>query len=256
MIRNQIGRALGLAALAATVAASAAAQTLPPASQIVDKYVAAVGGRSMIGKFSSRHTVAEMNMPAMGMTMTMDVYQARPNKLFSKMNMQGMEITSGYDGTVAWTNNPMTGPRILSGPELNETMTRSSFDANLDMAAQFPTMQTVGERTVAGSPCWDVRMVSASGVEARNCFDKQTGLLVASVSKQRSPQGEMEVEAVFSDYQDYDGLKMPSKTTMSMMGQQVVTTIKSVSHDPVPASTFELPAAVKALQTQPAAAHP
>ncbi|HYH82380.1 MAG TPA: DUF4412 domain-containing protein [Longimicrobium sp.] len=249
MNRIRTGRALALAALAlAAQAGTASAQQLPPAQQIVDKYVQAIGGRAMLGRFNTRHTVAEMSMPAMGMTMTMNVYQARPNKVVTRMDMGAMgTATGGYDGTVAWSNNSMQGPRILTGSELNETLSRASFDASLDMAASFPTMETVGSRTVAGQECWDVRMVSRTGVTVRNCFDKTTGLVVASVAKQQSQMGEMEVEMVYSDYKEFDGIKMPTKTTMNMMGQQMVTTVKSVSHAPIPDTTFALPAEIRAL---------
>ena len=179
----------------------------------------------------------------------MDVYQARPNKMFSRIVMGGMgTTTSGYDGTVAWVNNPMQGARILTGAELNETLSHADFDSSLDPTKSFPTMETVGEKTVDGHACWNVRMVSATGTEAQNCFDKQTGLLVGSTVKQQSQMGEMQAELVYSEYKDFDGIKMPTKTTMQMMGQQMVTTVKSVSHEAVPDSMFALPPEIRALQ--------
>jgi hypothetical protein len=41
---------------------------------------------------------------------------------------------------------------------------------------------------------------------------------------------------------------MPTKTTVSTMGQQMVTTLKSVSHEAVPDSMFALPPEIRALQ--------
>lgn len=249
MIRTRTGRSLGLAALALAVqAGAAAAQQLPPASQLVDKYVQAIGGRAAAERFASRHVVAETSMPAMGMTMQMETWTARPNRMFSKMEMSGMSITSGYDGTVAWMNSPMSGPKILDGAEFKQAMDNANFDNNVDFAKVFPTMETVGERTVDGHPCWNVRMVSANGTEVQNCFDKESGLLVGSISHQHTQMGEMNIEAVIGDYKDFDGLKLPTRMQMTMGPQQVVTTIKSVSHAPVADSVFALPPEIKALQ--------
>jgi hypothetical protein len=253
MTRNSFARALGVAVFAlGAQAAGAAAQTpatLPPAQQIVEKYVQAVGGRQNIGKFASRHSTAEMSIPAMGMTMNIDMYQSRPNRMFTRVEMPGMGVTtSGYDGTVAWTNNPMQGPRILTGTELNEVLRQADFDASLDPAKAYPTMQTVGARTVDGRACWNVRMVTRSGTEVMNCFYKESGLLIAGSMKQQSQMGEMQVDVAYGDYKDFDGIRMPTKTTMSMMGQQMTTTLKSVSHEAIPDSTFALPAEIKALQ--------
>ncbi|HSU16217.1 DUF4412 domain-containing protein [Longimicrobium sp.] len=255
MTRTPFARTLGVAlfALGAQTAAAAAQQTpaanLPPAQQVVEKYVQAVGGRQNIGKFSSRHSQVEMAIPAMGMTMNIDVYQSRPNKMFMRVDMPGMGVTtSGYDGQVAWTNNAMQGPRILSGTEMNEALRQADFDASLDPAKSAATMETVGERTVDGRGCWNVRMVTRTGIEVMNCFDKETGLLVGSSMKQQSQMGEMQVDVAYSDYKEFDGIRMPTKTTMSMMGQQMTSTVKSVTHEPIPDSTFALPPEIKALQ--------
>jgi hypothetical protein len=249
MIRTRFGRSLGLAALVLAVqAGAAAAQQLPPAAEVVGKYLQAIGGRAAAERFSARHVTAEMSMPSMGMTMTMESWTARPNRSFSKMEMSGMSITSGYDGTTAWMNSPMSGPKILDGAEYKQAMDNANFDNNVDFAKVFPTMETVGERTVDGHACWNVRMVSANGTEVQNCFDKESGLLVGSISHQHTQMGEMTVEAVVGDYKDFDGLKMPTRMTMTMGPQQVVTTIKSVSHAPVADSVFALPPEIKALQ--------
>jgi hypothetical protein len=249
MIRTRTGRTLGLAALALAVqAGAAAAQQLPPAAEVVEKYVQAIGGRATAERFSARHVTAEMSMPAMGMTMTMQSWIARPNRTFSRMEMSGMAITSGFDGTTAWVNSPMSGPKILDGPELRQALDNANFDNNVDFAKVFPTMETVGERTVAGRACWNVKMVSANGTEVHTCFDKETGLLVGTVSKQHTQMGEITADIVMSDYKEFDGLKLPTRMTMTMGPQQVVTTIKSVSHAPIADSVFALPPEIKALQ--------
>ena len=249
MIRTRTGRSLGLAAFALAVhAGAAAAQQLPPASQLVEKYVQAIGGRAAAERFSARHVTAEMSMPAMGMTMTMESWMARPNRSFSKMEMSGMAITSGFDGTTAWVNSPMSGPKILDGAEFKQAFDNANFDNNVDFTKVFRTMETVGERTVNGQACWNVKMVSANGTEVHNCFDKESGLLVGSIARQHSQMGEITADVVMSEYREFDGLKLPTRMTMTMGPQQVVTTIKSVSHAPVPDSVFALPAEIRALR--------
>lgn len=249
MIRTRFARTLGLAALALSAqAGAAAAQQLPPATQLVEKYVEAIGGRATATRFTSRHVTAEMSMPAMGMTMAMETWTARPNRMVSKMEMSGMTMSSGYDGTVAWANSPMTGPKILDGAELKQALDQANFDNNVDFTKVFPTMETIGERTVDGKACWNVRMVSANGTEVQNCFDKQSGLLIGSIAKQVSAMGEVTADVVLSEYREFDGLKMPTRMAVTIPQGQIITTIKSVSHAPVADSVFALPAEIKALQ--------
>lgn len=241
-------RGLGLAAALMAVAGSAAqAQRLPPARQIADRYVEAIGGRQAIARFQQRRIITETSVPGGG-TITADSYQAAPNKTFVKTEIPGLgTFLSGHDGTVAWSHGPGQGPRVLEGNELGEALRQADFAVSLDPAAAHRSLETVGEKIVGGRPCWNVRMTHASGAEAHGCFDKENGLLV-----QTSLQTDaMQVDVTISEYREFDGIKMPSRMVTSIMGQEMTTTVKLVSHEPFDASIFALPAEVRALQSAP-----
>ena len=249
-VRTPFRRGLGLAALAlAATAAGARAQQpqLPPAAQITARYLQAVGGQAAVERHAQRRTVTETNFPGMGITMTGEMYQARPDKMVMKVNMGAMGTSSGgYDGTVAWAVDAMQGPRVLQGAEAAETMRQADF--SMDLAQSFRTMETAGEKTVGGKPCWDVRMVHRTGIVVNNCFDKESGLLVQTAYTQASPMGQMPVVATISEYRDFDGVKLPSRISVTLMGQEMVTTVKSVSHEPFDPAVFAIPAEIKALR--------
>src|SRR5215218_8103464 len=197
MIRNRSRRALALAALAAAVQACSGAEAAPPrASQVVDRYMEAIGGRAAAERFPASHVTAEMSVPAMGTSMTMEVWSSKPNRMRSRSVSGAMTITTGYDGTTAWAiaNDQ---PRILPSAAFEQALGNTNLDASVDFAKTFPTMETIGERTLDGHACWNVRMVSAKGVEVQNCFDKKSGLLVATVVPGRStPAGSAATEVV------------------------------------------------------------
>ena len=250
MVSSKLVRTLVLAgAGAALVAAPARAQELPAARQIVDAYVNAIGGLEAISRAQHRHLVGEMSMPAAGMTMTMEIWQARPNKMLMVMEIPGMgEMKSGYDGQVAWSVNPMQGPRIVEGAELQQTLRQADFDANLRFEHLFPTLETVERTEMAGRPCYRVRMVAENGDEAFGCFDTETKLLLGMTSRMESEQGTIETTIEFQDYRDFGGVKMPARTVMSVMGQQMVMSVRELDTNPIPDATFALPAEVRALQ--------
>lgn len=248
--QTRMFRTLVLAgATAALAAAPARAQDLPPARQIVDAYVAAIGGMDAIAQAQHRHFRGEMTMAAAGMTMTMEMWQARPNKMLMVLEIPGMgQMRSGYDGQTAWSINPMQGPRIVEGDELEQTLRQADFDNNLRFDHQYPTMETVGRAEVAGRPCWRVRLVAENEDESFACFDVESKLLLGMTSRNESEMGQVETNIVFEDYRDFGGLKMPARTVMNMMGQEMVMTISALDTNPAPASTFELPAEIRALK--------
>lgn len=248
MIRSRtlVGRAVLATVAVALSAAPSAAQQLPPARQILDRYVEAIGGKAVWANRQSQRTVAEMSMS--GIAIPMEIISARPNKMLMKMNMPGMgEMTSGFDGKVGWSVNPMQGPRLLEGAELAQTVRQADFESTVDPAKHYPTVETVGRTEMGGQPCYMVRMVPTEGEPVLNCFHTETGLLVGTRTKQQSPMGVIEAETLLSDYRDFGGVKVPTRTVTSMAGQEMVLTIKEVTSNGVDPSVFELPAPVKAL---------
>jgi hypothetical protein len=250
-MRKSLGRTLTLAGatLALVCSAPAArAQQLPPARQIVDRYVEAIGGRQLLAQQRFRRIVGEMSMPAMGMTMTMDSRFAHPDKFVVEMEMPGMgKMLSGFDGTNGWTLNSATGPKLLDGKELQQTIHQANFEGATDLVKAYPRMETVELARVDGKACHRVRMMTAQSDTAFACFDVDTGLMSSMEMKQVSAMGEIAVQMRMSEYRDFGGTRMPARTTMSMAGQEMVTTVKSVSYDPIPASAFTPPAEIRAL---------
>ena len=247
-------RTLALAALAlACSVRGAAAQDLPPAKQIVDRYVEAIGGKNGASGQNFRHVVAEMTMPTG--TMTMDMKFARPNKMVMSVEMPGLgAMRSGFDGSRGWSVNPMTGAQLMDGKELQQLARQADFDSNINLSAQFPSMTTVERSTANGQPCYKVRMVSAAQDTVFSCFDVATGLMTQMQTRQESQMGRMETTVNMLDYKEYGGMKMPTRTVTQIMGQELTTTIKSVSTDPIAPAEFDPPAEVKALMAQQPAA--
>lgn len=250
-LRTSALRTLALAGAAlAVTAAPARAQQLPPAQQVVARYVSAIGGLQALSGQQYRHMQAEMSMPAAGMTLTMDAYQAREgNKYVMKMEIPGMgPLSAGYDGQTAWSVNPMQGAKILEGKELSDALRQYDFEANINFSRMFSTMETVGRDTMGGESCIKVRMVTQGGDEVFNCFADDDGMLIGASMTTETEMGRMENEMLFSEYRDFGGIKMPSLTTMSMMGQQMQIRVKNISTAPIDASMFALPAEVAALK--------
>ncbi|MET0396290.1 MAG: hypothetical protein ABW277_05670 [Longimicrobiaceae bacterium] len=234
--------------LALALPLTAAAQQLPPAKQVIDRYVEAVGGREAIARHRFRTMETEMSMPAMGMTMPMKMVMAAPNRIVTTAEMPGAgTLRSGYDGSVGWQVNPMTGPSLMSGAELEQVAQTADFFSLLNYDKLYRSMETTERTELNGRPCYRVKLTTATGRESWQCFDTETGLMVASGGKQESQMGSMEVTSLLSDYKEFDGIRMATRSTSKMMGQDMTMTVKSVSHAPVDASVFALPAEIQAL---------
>lgn len=248
-----LARRLGAAALVlACAAGSAAAQAtgaaLPPAKDLIAKFVAATNAPTVLAKHTSIRTKGRFELPSQGITGDLEIAQARPNKTIMRINLGGVgQVEQGFDGTNGWNVNPMTGPRLLAGKELDAMREESDFGTSARQGPNVVSAETVEKTEMNGEACYKVKLVWKSGRESFDCYSVASGLLVASVSKQESPMGTVEVTNLISDYKDFGGQKVATRLTQQVMGQEQVMTINTVEYDAADPAMFEMPAAIKAL---------
>jgi hypothetical protein len=248
MIRNAIrwtGAMLPLVAVAQL--ASAQAQPLPPAATLLAKHAAAVGGPAYLAA-KSIVTKGGMSMPAAGINATFQMTQLLPSQMQMVTTIPGMgEVQVGFDGTNGWSIDPMQGPRVLAGAELDQMKDDADRRANLRSVELFTAMETTKDTTMNSERCYLVKLTWKSGRTTYDCFSAATGLVVASRSVQKTAMGELPVVTNFSDYKKFGSVTVPTKTVMELMGQQQILTISSVEFGDGSGVVITPPAAVQAL---------
>src|SRR3546814_385959 len=101
-----------------------------------------------------------------------------------------------------------------------------------------------------GQECYKVRVVWKSGRESFDCYAVDNGLMVGMQLRSESPMGVIDVIVLLSDYEEFGAVRMPTRMTQQMMGQEQVMTISSVEFNTVDRGVFELPAEIRALVTK------
>lgn len=238
-----------LLAAALLAALPAAAQDLPPADQLVDRYVEAIGGREAVLRPQTTRMTGTFEMEAAGLSGTLQVLAA-PNRNATTVEIPGLgTIRSGYDGTHGWSVDPMTGARLMSGAELDAMREQANPLAAVRDPSLYPTRETVERTEMNGEPCWKVRLVSTAGRETFDCYHVDSGLLVGQVATQESPMGSNLVTTYLSDYRDFGGVRMPTRMVGDLGAIQQVVTIQSVETGPEVVADAELapPAEIQAL---------
>lgn len=241
-------RKVTLAALAFGAVARAGAQALPEPKVLMDKHNAAIGGRAAIDKHTSVHFTATMSLDGMGGAVaSMDLYRSKPNKLVQKINIPQLgDVLQGYDGTVAWTTNPMAGAQLIQGDAASSVKNNADFFANLQDPSNYSSARTVGIADWEGRKCYKVQLVR-DGREGFEYFDAETGLLAGISGSTPTPQGNIEVTTVLAEYAEWGGLRLPKKIVQKGGQGGATITFTSAEFDNVDAAMFDLPPAVKAL---------
>lgn len=246
---RQVMVALFLAALCLFGAPGLDAQdTLPNGRELVDRYVELIGGRDAVMSRPIIRSTGSFQMPAMGITGELVTYQAQPGRNVVQVNIPGLgEIRSGFDGTVGWSMDPIQGPRVMTGAELDHTREEANFASTIRDPSLVTEAETVERTEMNGKACWRVRLTWRSGRETFDCYAEDAGLLVASVSTQDSPMGSIQITTLLDDYEEFGGFRIPTRMTQHMMGQEQVMVIEEVDFPSLDESVFALPPEIQAL---------
>lgn len=247
------GGSVGLHAQAPAPAApaSAAPATVPTADEVLKRYRAAIGGDEAIKKHTARSVKGTFEIPAQGMKGDLTIVAAAPDKIHVMVTLPGLgELQRGFDGTVGWSIDPAIGPRLLEGNELAEFKHSADFYDDLHDPKKFKSITVVGKTMFEAQECIELKLVKDSGFEYTEFYSVETGLIVGAKLNASSQMGSVPVTSVVSDYKTFGGVLVPTVTRQRMMGLEQLTTVLSVSFDPVDPKVFELPAAIAALAAQ------
>ncbi|HEX7861372.1 MAG TPA: DUF4412 domain-containing protein [Verrucomicrobiae bacterium] len=221
---------------------------LPSAKEVLERYAKAIGGKDKFKQHNSQHALGAVQMKAQGINGKMEVFAARPNKLLMKMTIPGVgEMSTGFDGKVAWMSSALTGPMLLEGKMGEQIATQADFDHALHDPADYTQMEMLGAEQFNGEECYKLRLVHRTGFASTEFFSKSTGLQRGFVATQESPLGPMTTTTLVTDYKQFGDLLLPSRISQKAAGVETVMTMDEMEFNKVDAKIFELPPDVKAL---------
>ncbi|MBM3835823.1 MAG: hypothetical protein FJ403_21655 [Verrucomicrobia bacterium] len=245
---NACGEADKPASTSAQQNAKPARAKLPPAKEVIAKFVQAIGGKEAYDKIESQHAKGNTELPSLGVKGDVEIFAKRPNKTFVKARIPGIgDLWDGFDGKVAWSVNPVTGPIVSEGNELEQKREQALFNSVLHDEKEYQSMETLEMTQFEGRECYKLKLVRPSGREITEFYDTKSGLLVGFITTQESPVGPMTVTATSGEYKKFGDILVATKITQKVGPVEQSITINSVEFNKVPDSAFELPEQIKAL---------
>ena len=220
---------------------------LPTASDIFTKSIEAIGGEAAIRKHTSMVTKGTLSMPAAGMSGKLEIITLAPNKILTLMEFPGVgKITQGFDGTVGWSMNPMQGPSLIEGSMLEELKKSSDMYKDLDPSKIWTKAETKGAVNFGGVPCYEIAVTGGPG-DGALYYEIQTGLTRGMMLTVETPMGKMPSTTMMSDYKEFDGVKIATRTDVEAMNMKQILVVDSVDYKSIDPAIFNLPPEIKAL---------
>jgi len=248
MNRRSFLAVLCVAWIAAAMPAAAADQ-LPSAESILDRYIEVTGGKQAYEKRKSEIATGTLEYPAQGIKGAITRYEAEPDNYYATLDIPGIgKIEMGVTGGVAWENSAIMGSRVKSGEEKQQAIREATINATLYWRKLFPKVEVAGEEKVGAEECFKVVLTPAEGRPETMFFAKKSGLALKTTTIAVSPAGEIPVEVTVGEYKNFGGVLAPAKVTQKAAGQEFTITMEKVQVNPeIPSERFALPAEVRAV---------
>jgi zinc protease len=239
----------GLALVCALAGALAPAQPLPKGETILDRYIQVTGGKAAYQKHTHETLTGTIMFPEQGLNGRLTRYAMAPDKEYSVVELGPIgKIESGYTDGVAWEKSAILGPRVKTGDEKDQAAREAQFNAQAEWRKIFPRAETAGSELVNGEDCYKLVLTPAAGKPEIQYYSKKSGLLLKTSATAVSPMGEVAVEVEVSDYKNFDGILLPTRSRQKAGGQQLEVNITNVTTDqPIPPEIFDLPPEIKTL---------
>jgi outer membrane lipoprotein-sorting protein len=249
--------------LRALVAASLFAACLVPivasaqtADEVVEKHLAALGGREALSKLTSRKVTgtASLTTPMGELTGTVETWQKAPNKsrTFMQLDLTSlgagmMSVDQRFDGNVGFVSNTMTGNVDLTGSAA-DGLKNNLFPHNLlDYKARGTKVELQPSQKYNGKDAIVMLVSPKAGPPTTVFFDPDTYLVMKTTTMVDIPQmGQAEQTSELSDYRTVDGVKVAFVSKNSTAAQAVTIKVTKVEHNiPMDDSIFTKPAGTR-----------
>jgi predicted O-methyltransferase YrrM len=206
---------------------AAVEQSLPSVDQVLDTYLAAIGGERRLAQIATQIRKGSLKEDAE--TVPLETFAKAPGKWLMILRTKGANPDrEGYNGAIGWSESADV-IKNMSPHEQPELEAILDFQLPLKLSRMRAGM-TVKAKEKLGQQEVYVLEAAREGMSRRTfAFDAQTGLLALADT------------VFFEDYRDVDGLKIPFR--VKMHGGEIALDFTGINHgSPINDRLFERPA--------------
>jgi photosynthetic reaction center cytochrome c subunit len=193
----------------------------PPATETLDKYIAALGGAQRLNGLTSYvATGKSVGYEGLGGDGDFVIYAKSPDQRTTQISFKDHPdrgtSTWAYNGKTGWVTTPrgLLGEFEITGNNIDGTR----FEAQLGFPGQikslFTTWRAGGTESIGDRDFQVVQGVdNRRGLIATLFFDPKTNLLTRMLRYTNSPIGKVPTQIDYDNYKDVNGIKFPMEIT-------------------------------------------
>jgi len=213
---------------------------LPTVSEILDRYIASLGGKQALRQITTR--VENATATFGGVSTPIEVFTAMPWKQSIVRHLTKGDSLTIIDNNSGWFSMPGRPARPIQGADLDGALLDADLQFPLHLREIFPELRREYPETIAGHEAYVLVGIRQNLPAVKLYFDRSTGLLIRQTRFADSPFGENPTQIDYSDYRAVDGVQIRFRRTTSLPSARSTVQINHVQQNvPIKDSVFTPP---------------
>jgi photosynthetic reaction center cytochrome c subunit len=214
---------------------------LPKPEELLDKYLAALGGAAAIEKITSRIQKGKL-LAFGGQSFPAEVYSKAPDKRVSVMHLKEGDSVTAFDGQRGWMSVPGRPAHMMSISENDSARLDADLHFPVHVKTWYSKFTVESGEKIDGHDTYLVEGREEGRPPLRLYFDTQTGLLLRLVRYAQSPLGLNPTQIDYAGYREADGVKVSFRWTVSRPGNRFTIQVEEMKQNvPVDDAKFTAP---------------
>jgi hypothetical protein len=209
-------------------------------NKILSQANKAFGSEKALKAIRSRQAKGRITRLSDGASGNYLVQSQAPNFYAESFDLNGFEITSGYNGKSGWTRNSKDGLRTLTGEPSRDFQAEAAFKNSrwLNYKPDKAKISLLNQTSLNGKTTNVLLLTTAKGTQIKLFFDAASNLLL----RQEIPGGASLKTFDYSDYRQIGNVFEPFLIKASTDGETYEIKLDEITHNQtVPKSVFDFP---------------
>jgi photosynthetic reaction center cytochrome c subunit len=214
---------------------------LPEATEVLDKYVAALGGTAAIEKISSRVGTGKVTFAA-GPALPVQISWKVPGKQIMTVHLPLGDSTTAWNGNAGWLSAPGAPVRETNEADFEGSRLDADLQLPIHLKQLFSDIKVIDVEKIRDHDAVLLLASNPGQSSVELFFDQDSGLLLRQLRFSKSPLGLNPTRIDYDDYKDFDGVKVPLHLTIARPITRLDIQFDQVSENvPVDDAQFEAP---------------
>lgn len=217
---------------------------LPTATDVLEKYIKAVGGAAAIQNVSSRVESGTVTF-GVGPVFTIEIFSKSPYRQAIIVHMPAGDSFTVLDTQKGWLKSVAGPARDMSQADIEGAKLDADLQFPINLKKKFQDLRVMRSEELNDRDTILMFAANSSGPPLELYFDRQTGLLLRQLRFGTSPLGLNPTQIDYGDYKSFDGVEVPRHLIIIRPNRTLDIHLLQVSQNiPVDEAKFARPQAV------------